>query len=340
MNDKEHFINTTNIDSDLQKMIDALPFYVMLIDAGHNIVMANKAVKTSLGVNPKEIIGGYCPKVIHGCDGIYPHCPLEEAVRTQMPAEYEFFNADNNTWIASSVYPSGHTSLDGKKIYLHVARDITQSKKAEEDLKISLQKLTKLTQSVIQAITLTVEKRDPYTAGHQQRVSKLSAAIAREMGFTPEQTEGMRVASLVHDIGKITIPIEILSKPGKISIHEMNIIKTHSQVGYEILEGIEFPWPVAQIIYQHHERINGSGYPQSLTGDSIITEAKILALADVVEAMSHHRPYRQALGIEKALIEITVNKGILYDPEVVDTCLKLFTRKGLVSIKSSSVLIS
>jgi len=179
---------------------------------------------------------------------------------------------------------------------------------------------------IIQAIALTVERRDPYTAGHQRRAADLARAIATEMALPKDKIEGIRVAGIIHDIGKISIPAEILSKPGNLNEFEFHIIKDHAKVGYEILKELEFPWPIAQIVFQHHERIDGSGYPQGLTGEDILLEARILGVADVVEAMASHRPYRPAKGIEKALEEILQNKGRLYDPEVVEACLKVFTK--------------
>jgi len=153
----------------------------------------------------------------------------------------------------------------------------------------------------------------------------LACAIAREMGFSSERLEGMRVLGCLHDIGKISIPAEILSKPGKLSETEFSLIKDHARLGYEIIKDIDFPYTVAQGILQHHERVNGSGYPMGISGEDITQEAKILAVADVVEAMASHRPYRSALGLEKALEEISRNRGVLYDPEVVDICLKIFS---------------
>jgi len=182
--------------------------------------------------------------------------------------------------------------------------------------------------TTVNTLASTVEMRDPYTAGHQRRVTILACAIAEEMGLTEEQFDGLRLAGLIHDIGKITVPAEILNKPGRISELELNIIKTHPEAGYKVLKEIAFPWPVARIVLQHHERLNGSGYPQGLKDGEIMLEAKILAVADVVEAMASHRPYRPALGIEAALHEITMNKGILYDPDVTDICAQLFTVKG------------
>jgi PAS domain S-box-containing protein/putative nucleotidyltransferase with HDIG domain len=212
-----------------------------------------------------------------------------------------------------------------------VAGDIAvgvRSLRMEQELIQSLIKMEVLLLQTIGAIASMAELRDPYTAGHQRRVTRLALALARETGLAPDRTEGLRVASLIHDIGKMVVPAEILNKPGKISDQEMNLIRAHPQASYDILAEINFPWPVAQIALQHHERLNGSGYPQGLQGSDILQEAKILAVADVVEAMSSHRPYRPGLGIDKALEEISRHKGVLYDPAVVDICVKLFTEKG------------
>jgi PAS domain S-box-containing protein/putative nucleotidyltransferase with HDIG domain len=209
-----------------------------------------------------------------------------------------------------------------------VCVDITDRKQAEEGLKRSFQKLRKTVDSSIQAIAAISETRDPYTAGHQKQVAKLASAIAKEMGFRKEKIEGIYVAGILHDIGKINIPTEILSKPGKLSEIEMSLIKTHPKIGYEILKTLELPWAICPSVLQHHERIDGSGYPSGLLSKDIHIEAKILAVADVVEAMSSHRPYRPALGIGKALDEIAKNKGILYDPDVVNACYTLFYEKG------------
>jgi putative nucleotidyltransferase with HDIG domain len=173
-----------------------------------------------------------------------------------------------------------------------------------------------------------LEKRDPYTAGHQERVTKLACAIAEEISLSPDKIEILYMAGILHDIGKINIPTEILSKPGRLSEIELNLIRTHPQVAKDILEKMELPWEISSIVLQHHERMDGSGYPSGLSGEVILTEARILGVADVVEAMASHRPYRSALGLDKALEEITRNKGKLYDPEVVDACLKLFKEKG------------
>jgi putative nucleotidyltransferase with HDIG domain len=173
-----------------------------------------------------------------------------------------------------------------------------------------------------------VESRDPYTAGHQSRSANLARAIALEIGLAQETIEGIRMAGIIHDIGKLSIPAEILSKPTKLTEIEFALMKEHSRSGYEMLKDVESPWPLAEIVYQHHERINGSGYPRNLKGDEILIESRILAVADVVESMASHRPYRPTLGIEAALEEIEKNRGILYDHAVADACLRLFRHKG------------
>jgi PAS domain S-box-containing protein/putative nucleotidyltransferase with HDIG domain len=206
--------------------------------------------------------------------------------------------------------------------------EIAERKHAEEALKESYEKLQKALEGTIHALASTVEKRDPYTAGHQQRVTNLACAIATEMGLSEEKINGIRMVGFIHDLGKIYVPAEILSKPGQLTDVESKIIKAHAMVGYDILKKVDFPWPIAQVIVQHHERINGSGYPLGLSGEDILLEAKIIGVADVIEAIASHRPYRPALGIDKALEEISQKKGVLYDPEVVDVCLRLFTVKG------------
>jgi putative two-component system response regulator len=182
----------------------------------------------------------------------------------------------------------------------------------------------RMLEQTIQAIALTIEKRDPYTAGHQVRVSHLATAIAREMSMDADQLDGLRLGGMIHDIGKIYLPAEILNRPGRLSATEFALVKTHSEVGREIVEHVQFPWPVAEMIHQHHERLDGSGYPLALKGDDILVEAQILAVADVVEAMASHRPYRPALGIDKALAEIRAGAGRLYDVDIANICVRMF----------------
>jgi PAS domain S-box-containing protein len=211
---------------------------------------------------------------------------------------------------------------------LGVFRDITERRKADDELQQTLESLRKAVGTTIHVLISALEARDPYTAGHQSRVSDLARAIATEMGIGQDKIEGIRMAGSIHDIGKLSIPSEILSKPTKLTNLEFSLIKEHAQSGYEILKNVESSWPLAEIVYQHHERMDGSGYPRNLKGDEILLEARIMAVADVVEAMASHRPYRPGLGIKAALEEIEKNKGVIYDDTVADACLKLFREKG------------
>jgi len=222
------------------------------------------------------------------------------------------------------------------KYHAGVNIDITNLKKAEEQLKESYSTLQRILEETVEGLVQAVEMRDPYTAGHQRRVSDLASAIAKEMNFSEEKINGLKLAALVHDIGKINIPAEILSKPGKLTEPEFNLIKMHPQTGYDILKSIEFPWPIAEIVLQHQERYDGSSYPNGLKGEDIHIKARILAVADVIEAMSSHRPYRPSLGIDCALEEIEKNRDILYDPRVADVCLTLFREKGYKFPKNTS----
>ncbi len=233
----------------------------------------------------------------------------------------------SDIWTSSTIHAVKDYS--GKLLYLDgICIDITGRKRAEEERQQGYQRMQRGINGATKAIASISEARDPYTAGHQQKVAKLACAIAEELGFPQEKIEAIRVAGVLHDIGKINVPAEILSRPGKLSKIEMDMVKTHPRTGNDILETLELPWVICPIVLQHHERMDGSGYPSGLLGKDISIEAKILAVADVVEAMDSHRPYRPALGIDKALEEITENKGKLYDPDVVDACLKLFVEKG------------
>lgn len=218
------------------------------------------------------------------------------------------------------------TPLGGGRVI--VFRDISERVRAEKEIREGWIRLRESLEGTIQAFATTIEIRDPHTAGHQRRVSRLAEAMARELGLPEEQAEGLRVMGNIHDIGKIFVPVEILNKPGKISGLDYVIIQSHPRAGHEILKTIHFPWPVAQAVLQHHERLDGSGYPAGLRGEDIMLEARILSVADVVEAMSARRPYRAESALELALREITANRGTLYDSRAVDACLRLFREKN------------
>ena len=212
--------------------------------------------------------------------------------------------------------------FDSEEFRIRLSR-VLKEREIRKALKGSLENMKAILDGVIQSLSSTVEARDPYTSGHQKRVVKIAVAIGRYMHLSEDQLSAIRMAGLIHDIGKIAIPAEILSKPGSLSEIEFALLKGHPQVGYDIVKDISFPMPIGEIILQHHERLNGQGYPRGLKGDDMLVEAKILSVADVVEAMSSHRPYRPALGMDKALEEIEKNRGILYDPAVVDACCTL-----------------
>ena len=240
------------------------------------------------------------------------------------PGVYDEDSADMAQAFAGQVA----IAIENARLYEEAQRELAERKRAEEELQHTLERLREALGGIIQTVALTVETKDPYTAGHQRRVGNLARAIANEMGLPQEQIDGIRMAGLIHDLGKVGIPTEILGRPGPLNDLQFGLIKAHSQIGYDVLKTIEFPWPVAQIVLQHHERLDGSGYPQGLSGEETLLEARILAVADVVEAMASRRPYRPPRGLDKALEEISQNSGILYDAEAVDACLKLFTEKG------------
>lgn len=203
-----------------------------------------------------------------------------------------------------------------------------EKEKRAAELAIANKYLRDALMNTVRVAMILSELRDPYTAGHERRVAELSVAISAELGFDDKRQEGMRVAGYLHDVGKMVIPAEILSKPGKLSAIEFALIQAHAQTGFDVLRSVDFPWPIADVALQHHERMNGTGYPQGLKGNDILLEARILAVADVIEAMSSHRPYRAALGIDKALDEIERGRAIVYDADAVDAALKLFRNKG------------
>jgi PAS domain S-box-containing protein/putative nucleotidyltransferase with HDIG domain len=235
--------------------------------------------------------------------------------------ETQFYRKDGSIiWV--SVNQRAVRDAGGRILYYEgFNEDITARRHGVERIRKSLK-------ATVQAIAVMVETRDPYTAGHQRRVSDLARAIATEMNLSTDKIDGIQTAAIIHDIGKISVPAEILAKPTELTDLEFGIIKTHAQSGYDILKDIEFPWPVARMVLEHHERMDGSGYPNGLCAEETLLESRILSVADVVESMASHRPYRAGLGIGAGLTEITKNKGVHYDPEVVDACLQLFYKKG------------
>ena len=305
------------------------PEALVYLDNKDTVLDINSRFSELFGYNFEETKG----KNIN-CGIIHPPDKIEEAKRLIKKAIKGYINYDtirkkkDRTLFPVSISGSS-VLINGKtKGRIILYQDITQRKQVEKQIKQGYKKLQSTMEATINTISKIIEARDPYTAGHQNAVSQFTVAIAQEMKLPEDKIEGMRIAALVHDIGKINIPAEILSKPSKLNEMEFSLIKNHPKTGYDILKTIDFPWPVARIVLQHHERLDGSGYPQGLKGEKILLEAKIIGTADVVEAMSSHRPYRPSLGIDKALEEISQNKGILYEPGVVDVCLRLFKKKS------------
>jgi PAS domain S-box-containing protein/putative nucleotidyltransferase with HDIG domain len=304
---------------------DAISDAVSLLDLQGNILRCNQAMTDLLGKPFNEITGRTCWELVHGTSEPIAGCPIVRMRETHRRETLVLPMVER--WLEVSVDPllDEAGNLIGA---VHIMSDITERVRAEEELQQSYVNLRRALEGTVHTLVSAIEMRDPYTGSHQRRVTQLARAIANEMGLPEEQTEGLRMAGLIHDLGKITVPAEILSKPSQLTELEFGLIKMHPQVGYDVLKEMDFPWPVAQIVLQHHERMDGSGYPQCLSGEEIILEARILGVADVVEAMASHRPYRPPRGIDKALEEISQNKGILYDSEVVDACLKLFAEDG------------
>ncbi|OGP49498.1 MAG: hypothetical protein A2Y79_09340 [Deltaproteobacteria bacterium RBG_13_43_22] len=311
-------------------LVENINDILYLFDEKGTFRYISSPVQTMLGYSPSEIVGRTFKQFVYPEDLPYVQGQYQKILSGQLESsEYRIFKKSGEIcWVRSSSRP---IVKDGKSIGVRgLLTDITERKEAEEKTRQSLSNLQKAMVGTILVVAATVETKDPYTAGHQRRVADLAQAIALEMGLSEVQVDGIRMAGIIHDLGKISVPAEILSKPTQLTDIEFALIKTHPQVSYDILKDIEFPWPVAQMVFQHHERINGSGYPQGLKGEEILIESRILAVADVVEAIASHRPYRPAYGIEVALEQISRKKGILYDTKAVETCLKLFKEKKFV----------
>jgi len=317
MNDSNAMIQQAK--QDWVATFDALADPVFLHDGAGRVVRANLAYAGQAGMAVEACIGRPYWEMFPKGDGPLRGCRDAMQSNAHEETEEEVLLPDGRTFLSHA-----YTMVSGaeaKVFSVHVMRDITERIRAAETLMKSLE-------GTITAISRAVEARDPYTSGHQQLVAKLACAIAGEMGLDAGRIQGIHMGATIHDIGKLQLPAEILSKPGALSEMELMLVKSHPQVGYDILRDIAFPWPVADIAHQHHERLDGSGYPQGLKGEAICLEARIVAVADVVEAMASHRPYRAGLGIDKALEEIEKGRGVLFDPAVVDVCLRLFRDKG------------
>lgn len=320
-------------------IFDAVPAYISYMDGSGKFLRVNQPAASSIGLTPKELIGKTYFDVFSADEAasfLSINMEVLQSGRPVFGAILKYTNPKAEThWGQNDVFP--YYDHDGKIIgTILFGQDITERMKAERGLELSYEALRKSMEGAVNAMAKIVEMKDPYTAGHQARVAELAVSIARELMIPEDSINFIQTAARLHDIGKIYVPSDILSKPGNLTRIEFEIIKTHAQGSYDILKSIEFPGPVAKIALQHHERLNGTGYPHGITGEKIIEEARILAVADVVEAMVSYRPYRPSLGIDKALEEIERGKAILYDAQAVDACITLFRQKNFTFETSRS----
>ncbi|TAK29841.1 MAG: HD domain-containing protein [Chloroflexota bacterium] len=324
-------VKTTNQElwHEHRELLSSLPVVVCALATDGTALFVNDAITKVTGYRSDELQGKnwwdiFCPgEQRHQVDDLYSRLEMGDVTDYQMIMNARDGSLRTVLWSSFIAYLSGGR-LAG---VAGIGVDITERKLAEEEARQNYDRLRRSLVGTIQALALVVEIRDPYTARHQKRVTALSCAIAKELSLSEEQALTLSSAAAVHDIGKINVPSDILNKPGRLSELEYKLIMRHSELGYEVLKRIEFPWPVARTVREHHERMDGSGYPSRLAGEEILLEARILAVADVVEAMMSHRPYRPALGKDAALREIMLKSGTLYDSAVVEACFRLFTEK-------------
>jgi PAS domain S-box-containing protein len=322
---------------DWQRILDTVSDGMIVTDRDFKIKFCNRAFSVFTGIESRDLIGRKCHEVFSSELCFTSDCPITKtgSGRDQQVIHHESHckNDKHAPWVITTTIVSGENgSIAG---YLERFTDVSAFRRVRQALIRSHERLRKNMGAIIQAMSTTIEMRDPYTAGHQRRVTKLCRALATQLGFDWERIQGLRMAAAIHDLGKINVPSAILNKPGPLSEHELAIIQMHPRTAYEILKDIQFPWPIAETIYQHHERLNGSGYPRQLKGDQILLEARILAVADVVESIASFRPYRPELGLAAALAEIDSNKGILYDASAVEACIALIKKQKFDFVSKS-----
>ncbi len=322
MNDNER--QTTETLSVLEFFESSAPVGFAFIDTDLRFARANEAFEKMTRLSRDELLGHTPVEIAPVIWSAYAESwqlLIEEhqpVVNQEVIGEFQGTSTGSYSWLMSA-YPIEHDgSVKGFGVVIVDVSELTNARERQQAL----------THAAVEALATTVETRDRYTAGHQRRVAKLSEAIAREMKIDEFDCEGIAIAGHIHDIGKIAIPAEILARPGQLADLEMDLVKTHCQVGHDIVAGIDFSWPIATMVLQHHERIDGSGYPAGLRRDEILLGSRIIAVADVVDAMASHRPYRPAHGIDSALEEVANGSGRLYDPTVVEVCVKLFRDEG------------
>ena len=291
------------------------------------IIYANPRLEQILGYGPGELVGVRPDALVIAEDSAKIEGSWQELLAGARVSSYTARIRRKDGGVIDLGIQAVMTDLEGVQTVIGMAQDIGERIRAQAEIAHYVARLEHSTEATLQAVALIVEQRDPYTAGHERRVGDLAAAIGTEMSLSEAEVKGLRLSGYVHDVGKISVPSELLTKPTRLTPIEFDLIKLHPQTGYDMLKNIDFPWPVAEVILQHHERLDGSGYPNGLKGEAIRIEARIMAVADVIEAMASHRPYRPGLGLDKALDEIERGKGSAYDPAIVDACVTLFQMK-------------
>lgn len=328
--------NLKNQEQFLKLILNHNPNPIYVKDERGNFILVNDSHANLYNLSPEEIIGKNESTLLNGLG--FNETELQTINSEDKHILHRNFPIINSTQRLThknkeekffQLTKMPITLPNQQRGILGVAVDITRRKMAEDKLKKSIKKLQSLLRETVNGLVTAMEMRDPYTAGHQRRVAILATEIAKEMKLDEFMIDGIQLSALIHDIGKMSVPAEILSKPGKLTSSEIKLIRYHPEFGYEILKSIDFPWPVAKIVLQHHERIDGSGYPNGLVDKEILLEAKIIAVSDLVEAMASYRPFRPAIGLNEALNELKKNTGILYDPDVVNACIKVLKNNPL-----------
>ena len=312
-----------------RELADSLPETTYETDDRGNITFANRAAFQNFGYTREDFEKGLnVSQMVIPEDWDRARASIRRILAGEYVGSAEYTAQKKDGTRFPVIIHSTAIIREGKAVGLRgVITDITEQKRAQEQLRQTLEKVQAVLRATVSALAATTGVRDPFTSSHQRRVAQLSCAIGNEMVLPPTQVEGIRVGATIHDVGKIAVPAEILTRPGKLTDTEMTLVKFHSQVGYDILKTIPFEWPVADMALQHHERMDGSGYPSGLLGRDILLEARIMGVADVVQAMCSHRPYRPALGMEAALEEVSRGRGVLYDVDVVAACERVFAGK-------------
>jgi PAS domain S-box-containing protein/putative nucleotidyltransferase with HDIG domain len=316
-------------EEQLRNLVDHAHDIVFQLSAKGVIEYVSPNVKDIYGYSPEDLLGQFFERTTPLSELPKAIKALKKAISGEHVLNLEIAQVNAKGEIVLVEINGVPILRDGKVTAVQgVMRDVTLRKRAEDAAREGTQRLIKAMEDTLQAMAMIGEMRDPYTAGHQRRVAQLASAIAVEMCLGEDRVTGLRLAALIHDIGKVRVPAEILTNPNALSDAERTIVKMHPSLGYDVLKTLDLPWPVASIVNQHHERMNGSGYPSGLLGKHIIIEARILAVADVVEAIASHRPYRPARGINEALDEVVKQKDVLYDPEVADACVRVCKEHG------------